>query len=191
MGKLYQEVEQYLPTPQADHLIAEIGSDRYEGSTMFFAEIAERQGVDFHTVDLSPEVKRRVHHSRITFHTMDGLHWASTILPNLNKRVSAVYLDNFDYNWDINFYSEVIQDQKKQYRERWGIEMNNQECQKAHMMQMLAIEPYTFPGSVVVCDDTYLYNECWIGKCGPVVVYLLSRGWTLELAKDYGVILRR
>ena len=49
---------------------------------------------------------------------------------------------------------------------------------------------------IIVCDDTYLYNDCWIGKCGAVVVYLLANGYkTIEIdnvqGQSFGVMLKR
>jgi hypothetical protein len=41
-------------------------------------------------------------------------------------------------------------------------------------------------------------NDCWIGKCGPVVVYLLANGYKIitkeaggAAGHSYGVILAR
>jgi hypothetical protein len=45
MGKIFEQVEKYLPAANGDNnFILEIGSDRYEGSTEFFAQLGERRG---------------------------------------------------------------------------------------------------------------------------------------------------
>ncbi len=169
----------------------EIGSDRWEGSTLFFAQEAAQRNIPFHTIDLVSDARRRVHHPNIQWHQADGETWCRDVLPGLGHRVGLVYLDNFDYNWDINQWNDRIRDQKKEYIEKFGVEMTNQNCQLAHMRQFLLIEPYLSDRAVVVCDDTYTMNDCWVGKCGGVVLYLLSKGWQLMLSKDFGVILQR
>ena len=73
-----------------------------------------------------------------------------------------------------------------------GIAMTNQNCQIEHMKQIVALEPCLNSNSIVVFDDTYAVNDCWIGKCGPAVVYLLSKGWSVvEQTLDCGVILKK
>jgi hypothetical protein len=73
-----------------------------------------------------------------------------------------------------------------------GIAMNNQNCQAEHMRQIVALRTCLSPGAVVVFDDTYCYNDCWIGKCGPAVVYLQAHGWSVvHQTLDCGVIMKR
>jgi hypothetical protein len=70
--------------------------------------------------------------------------------------------------------------------------MSNQNCQVEHMKQMLALYPFMDQHSIIVCDDTYTYNDCWIGKSGPVVIFLLANGYTIQkTSTDCGVILKR
>jgi hypothetical protein len=42
-------------------------------------------------------------------------------------------------------------------------------------------------------DDTYRYNDCWIGKCGPAVVYLLALGFEIvrDEEREFGIIMIR
>jgi hypothetical protein len=48
------------------------------------------------------------------------------------------------------------------------------------------------PTAVVAFDDTYCWNDCWVGKCGPAVVYMLASGWrVVEQTLDCGVILKK
>ena len=60
-----------------------------------------------------------------------------------------------------------------------------------HFKQILSLESWLAPGALVGMDDTYLFNDCWIGKSGPGVVYLLSLGYTLEHYSEKFVILRK
>ncbi len=196
----FKRAEQWLPVVGPDDVFVEIGSDRYEGSTTYFAELAVKNGTVLHTVDLLAEPQARINRSGqvpgIVWHQADGYEWAKDVFPSLGKRISCLYLDNFDYDWNITQPNSNIQKQKQEYQERFGIEMNNMNCQVAHLQQMMTLLPYMNQRSIVVCDDTYLSNDCWIGKCGTVVVYLVSHGYRIVDTEkvggySYGVILAR
>jgi hypothetical protein len=103
----------------------------------------------------------------------------------------VLYIENFDYIWYINEVRPAIQLQMAEYAER-GMPMTNQACQIEHLAQLILLYPKLSPGAVVAFDDTYCYNDCWIGKCGPAVVYLLAQGWqVVQQTLDCGVILKR
>ena len=189
MGKLYQQVEQFI-TPSPQEIWIEIGSDRWEGSSLFFGNLAQKHAVDFYSIDLKDSSSRRVHHPNIRWQISEGLQWCQTVLPTLDKKVGLVYLDNFDYAWNVNQWNDHIRDQRKEYLEKFGVEMTNQNCQLAHIQQMLAIEPFLTHDATVICDDTYTLNDCWVGKGGGVVLYLLAKGWQIKVAQDFGVILK-
>ena len=196
----FKRTEQWLPSIGDNDVFVEIGSDRYEGSTTYFAELAVKNGTVLHTVDLLAEPQSRVnrdgHVPGIVWHQAEGCAWSKDIFPTLGKRISCLYLDNFDYDWDVTRPNPDILKQKQEYRDRFGIEMNNMNCQVAHLQQMIALLPYMNQKSVIVCDDTYLSNDCWIGKCGAVVVYLVSHGYHIVDTENvggysYGVVLVR
>lgn len=195
VGQVFKDVPQYLGETK-DTVFLEIGSDRYERSTDFFSRLAERQDADFHTVDVNPDARRRLHHLKATWHIKWGSDWCREDLPRLGKKVSCVYLDNFDYIWNIRQRpSESDLEQRRWYAENTGTPMNNQTCQTEHLKQMLHILPHLTSDAVIACDDTYKWNDCWVGKCGPVVVFLLAHGFTIvqdiRSIKDVGVILKR
>jgi cephalosporin hydroxylase len=52
MGKLYQQVGRHLSGTFPGEVIVEIGSDRFEGSSYYFADLANQCGMKFITVDL-------------------------------------------------------------------------------------------------------------------------------------------
>lgn len=200
MGMTFKLTQNWLPEVGANDVFVEIGSDRYEGSTGYFAEMAVRNNTVLHTVDLLDEPEIRVNRDGvvpgIVWHQAEGHAWSRDTFPTLGKNIVCLYLDNFDYNWDVAQSSPNIEKQKVQYREQFGIEMNNMNCQVAHLQQMMALYPYMSRKSVVVCDDTYLSNDCWIGKCGAVVVYLVAQGYRIVDTENvggysYGVILIR
>ena len=200
MGMTFKKTAQWLPVIKDNDVFVEIGSDRYEGSTTYFADLAVRNGTVLHTVDLLAEPQERVNRGGVVpgiiWHQHEGCAWARDVFPSLEKRISCLYLDNFDYDWDVTRPNVDIIKQKQEYQERFGIEMNNMNCQVAHLQQMISLLPYMNQKSVVVCDDTYLSNDCWIGKCGAVVVYLISHGYRIVDTENvggysYGVILAR
>jgi hypothetical protein len=190
MGKLYQRSQEYVTVRGPGSAILEIGSDRWEGSTLWLADLAERMAMDFYSVDINDSAQRRIAHPRITWYVSEGTHWCRSVLPVLDRKIGLVYLDNFDYDWRVGDDNPMIQQQKAEYLSR-GVVMDNQNCQITHMQQMIGILPYTVPGSVAVFDDTYTINECWAGKCGPVVIWLLAQDWTIKVAEDFGVIMVR
>jgi hypothetical protein len=190
MGKLYQQSQQYLSYTESDGIVIEIGSDRWEGSTIWLADLAAKSNLSFYSVDFDESASKRLVHPNVIWQVMEGVQWCKQVLPSLNRKVSLLYLDNFDYEWDINEINDNITTQKKSYLSR-NIVMNNQNCQVVHLKQMMALLPYTVKGTVAIFDDTYTHNDCWIGKCGAVVIYLLSLGWNIRLSGDHGVIMVR
>ena len=96
-----------------------------------------------------------------------------------------LYLDNFDWNWvpESDMYTYRI----NEYKSRWELEMDNAASQLEHFKQFLLLEPHLSQNAVVACDDTYIERGVWTGKCGPVVVYLLAKGWKLKV-NECGVI---
>jgi hypothetical protein len=202
MGATFKLVEQHLLSIEQDSIFVEIGSDRYEGSTEFFAELAIKNNTVLHTVDISNKAQQRLTRNRdipeVIWHQAIGSDWAAHTFPSLDKKIALLYLDNFDYDWEISRHTQNIELQKKDYLETFSIDMTNENCQIEHLKQMLALYPYMSNHSIVVCDDTYQFNDCWIGKCGPVVVYLLANGYKIitkeaggDAGYNYGVILAR
>ena len=113
---------------------------------------------------------------------------------NLIKKISCLYLDNFDYIWDIDLnLSKRDISQRKFYQEEVGMPMTNQNCQVEHMKQMIALFPYLAEDVVVVFDDTHTLNDCWVGKCGANVIWLLAQGFEIVRQEffEYGVIMKR
>jgi len=102
----------------------------------------------------------------------------------------VLYLDNFDWDWEVGTWKSRIEEQRVWYQER-GIEMNNVNCQVAHLTQMQNLLLNMTDNCIVCLDDTYLHNGVYIGKGGAVVPYLLVNGFEILLTQDYGVIMGR
>lgn len=194
MGKLYKEVGQYLLGQFPDQVIVEIGSDRWEGSSAYFADLANTHGMKLITVDLDPDAGHRVrrttcaeHLNRIEFVQAEGTQWTAEYRGN---PIKVLYLDNFDWDWRTDRRQAMIQEQIQWYSDR-GLTMNNINSQRAHITQMVNLLPHMSDHCVVCVDDTYEYNGVYIGKGGAVVPYLLGQGFGILAARDYGVILGR
>jgi len=191
MGKVYQHIGAFLEqgTPG---IFVEIGSDRGEGSTQWLDALAVEHNTKLITVDVASKAKGHWEDklSNTEFVVAKGSDWAQEFSAT-GQGVSVLYLDNFDYIWDINEVRPAIQLQMQEYAGR-GDAMTNQACQIEHLKQLIAIYPCLTSAAVVAVDDTYCYNDCWIGKCGPAVVYLLAKGWEIvHQTLDCGVVLTR
>lgn len=193
MGNLYREVGQHLVGQHPDSLVVEVGSDRFEGSTYYFADLANQHGMNFITVDLDLEALRRARKSipeewqaHCDFILCEAVAWTAQHV----GKIKVLYLDNFDWDWSTERHSDMIAEQRVWYHKQ-GLTMNNLTSQVSHLHQMINLLPHMADECVVCVDDTYTYNGVYIGKGGAVVPYLLSQGFGLLAAKDYGVILGR
>ena len=61
MGAIFREAEHYIEN-LGTSIILEIGSDRYEGSTEYFSNLAQQHGVEFHSVDIVDNAQQRLRH---------------------------------------------------------------------------------------------------------------------------------
>lgn len=108
-----------------------------------------------------------------------GSAWSRNYGINHKQPISLLYLDNFDYIWNTKDMPNFIQSQILDYKINHGIEMNNQNCQIEHLSQLINLYPFMTENCLVGFDDTYQSNGCWIGKSGPGVIFLLSKGWSI------------
>ena len=193
MGQMFRNTEPYLHLdPLGQDVFVEIGSDWGEGSTVYFANLAKKNNRQLLTVDVANKEFHRL--NNVEAITATGSDWAKTF-GQYNKEICCLYLDNFDYDWDVikGGTSQMIlrvEQQKAEYLAR-GIVMNNLNCQTEHLAQMLALLPYMSTNSVVVCDDTHKFNDCYVGKCGAVVPLLHLHGYHIVEEDATGIILTR
>ena len=191
MGKIYQSIASYIPSKPTG-VFVEIGSERGEGSTISLNNLAAQYNTKLISVDINPDAQQRYGHqlAHTEFVVESGSTWAKNF-STFQSNIALLYLDNFDYIWDINNIGDNIQQQMQEYAGQ-GVTMNNQNCQAEHMRQIVALRTCLSPNAVVVFDDTYCYNDCWIGKCGPVVVYMQAHGWSVVYqTTDCGVIMKK
>lgn len=196
MGKFYLEAERYLD--QCDPgMYVEIGSSRNgdDGSTKTIADWALQRYTMLHTVDMDPDQYQLVQSqnlSNVISHNMTGEKFLKS-WPG--GPISFLYLDNFDWDWHPENTEDFVLDQQRRYSEL-GIDMNNVNCQAAHLMQAQLAMPYMAERSIIACDDTW-FDPCWAvyqGKSGAVVPYLLNQGYQIMHTHGhpiYGTILTR
>ena len=218
MGTYYRQVERFIDRIDPGAWI-EIGVDRGEGSTKFFADMAKTKATKFYGVDAD---ENQIARARVVlsaqgqavlgsdgqFRLMEGplpdhielVHaFGEHFLQNLTPQpVSMVYLDNFDWDYWVGGQEEAfVPAQKQHYRDYMGTEMTNINSQKAHLAQAMLLMPMMSANSIIVCDDTWYHpNEgVFIGKCSAVIPYLMLNGYELLDSQGYrqnsGAILGR
>jgi len=218
MGTYYKNVEQYLDKIDTGAWI-EIGVDRGEGSTKFFADLAKTKATKFYGVDAD---ENQISNARAVLASqgivnlgLDGtvalaqgplpdhielVHaFGEKFLSELTPQsVSLVYLDNFDWDYWVGRQEEsFVPAQKQHYRDYMGTEMTNINSQTTHLAQAMLLIPMMAENSIIVCDDTWYHPEegVFIGKCSAVIPYLLLNGYKVLHADGYrqnsGAILGR
>ena len=191
MGAIYRYLEHHVSSG-TDGLFVEIGSDNGEGSTRYLDSLAQKYNTRLISVDVTDQARQQLGSqlAATDFVIDTGSNWADDFAL-AGGQISLLYLDNFDYIYDLMHIDDRIQSQIAHYRTR-GVDMCNQACQIEHLKQLLLLMPCFSKDAVVALDDTYLWNDCWVGKSGPGVVYLLAEGWqVIERTLDCGVILKK
>jgi hypothetical protein len=185
-----------------NEVIVEIGSERGEGSTAWFDNIAKERNVDFYSIDVSTYAQQHLQYLQHTnfIVTNSGSTWAHNDLPKLDKKIKVLYLDNYDWLHTTSNHNDNEIAMIAAYRLR-GVTMSNLNCQQEHLMQMIGCLPYMATNSIIICDDTPFqeHSGVYIGKNGAVVPYLLNYGYdvafgrspTTTCKEDNGIILVR
>jgi hypothetical protein len=213
MGTYYKEVTQFIDAVDPSGAWVEIGVDRGEGSTKFFADLAKAKGTKFYGVDAD---ENQITRARATLSAQGQLilgadgqfYQAQGPLPdhielahafgedfiekfakdNPGEKFSLVYLDNFDWDYWVGGQEETFVPAVKQhYRDYMGTEMTNINSQKAHLLQAMRLMPLMTEKSIIVCDDTWYHpNEgVFVGKCSAVIPYLLLHGYEVLNSQGY------
>jgi hypothetical protein len=192
MGATFKSAEKYVKQIEADSVFVEIGSDRGEGSTTYLASLAEQFGTILHTVDITDRKNAINNHASSVWHVEVGSVWAAQTYPGIGKKISLLYLDNFDWIFDPQNIPTWITSQIDEYKKQFNINMTNENCQQEHLAQAQALGPWMSDVSVIMCDDTFPVRPHWQGKCGLAVPYFESIGFQVTELLDWsGVIMTR
>jgi hypothetical protein len=96
----YHKLQNYDVTVDSKHdIIVEIGSERGHGSTLWLGNLAQQLSIPFYSVDVVPQLSAI---PGVNFCTdISGSAWCQHKLPALHKQIKILYLDNFDWNYDL------------------------------------------------------------------------------------------
>lgn len=180
----FQTLEKYkhlLKGIQGPHgpCVLEIGSDRFEGSTTFFANICKQRNVPFYSVDCEPQAHERAK-------SVEGVHaflktgedFIRDVVPDLGIKFSFVFLDNFDFL--IKSFKWEWEDHTRNTYKNLGMDLNNENSQKAHLTQAQLIQPYLEPDAIIGFDDTWQKPDgTFDGKGGTAIPWLLRNGYRI------------
>jgi len=197
MGTYYRNTEQFLDRIDSGAWV-EIGVDRGEGSTQFFADLAGQRGVKFYGVDAHPDQIKQAqntlgqsgtlpdHIELVHAFGQDFLRSYAT--SHQGEPISMVYLDNFDWNyWLATPEEPFVPGQRQMYKDVMGTEMNNLNSQLTHLIQAIHLMPLMSDNSIIVCDDTWWEPRegMFLGKCSAALPFLLTQGYQLLHNEGY------
>lgn len=201
MGQIFRRAERYLDQLDSNNVgwFVEIGTSRNgdDGSTPVIARWADRFDQKLYTVDIDPrniDFVTKLGIPNLRTWLGSGEKFLSTFPEHLGS-ISVLYLDNFDWDWHPQNTEDFVLEQQARYKEL-GMEMNNVNCQAAHVAQAVLAIRSLAEQSIVILDDTF-FNPGWghyTGKGGAAVPFLLSQGFTILETEEqpvYGTILGR
>jgi hypothetical protein len=174
-----------------DTIWVEIGSERGEGSTLALAGQAARWGTILHSVDIDDSAKNTLSHPALTCWVAPGAQWTRDVYPEINKKISLLYLDNFDWTWRPEAVPAWIRSQIFDYQNKFGVKMNNQRCQLEHLTQVVNLLHWLNDNCMIAMDDTFIYRSVWSGKCGPAVTFLKLHGFRVIHSDTAGTVMAR
>lgn len=183
LGQLFRQLPN-LNYLEKNQCIVEIGSDRWEGSTKFFASLAKEKNIPFYTVDMVEGIKDRLLQyveedvfSHTEFFVKEGCEW--TYLYD-GPKIHILYLDNFDWDWGATDKEErkLYEALAEQYANA-GQYLSNENSILTHLRQMINLLPSMADDCYVVIDDTYRNDPgfMWAGKGAAVIPYLQAHGF--------------
>lgn len=175
-AKAYSLLAAINPHLRRGSTILEIGSDRGEGSTLWFSNFAKEAGLIFVTVDFDAGVydnARQIVGSAA--HLMSGEEFLDST--DLSSPICFAYLDNFDWIWEHRRDAEGMLNLIRHYASR-NLVLNNLNSQLAHLRQSMKLLPKLDHASAILFDDTWRrWDGTYDGKGGAAVPYLLSHGF--------------
>ena len=173
--------------------IVEIGSAREtsgpDSSTYYFSMLSKKDEADFFSVDFSPQshslAKEVVGDSAIL---SDGVKFLEKFSYWSHKKISVLYLDNFDVVYNDKHKESLLRRIGSVYEDNEE-ELTNERSGIVHLEQMKASLPHLHVKNIVIVDDTKKTEYGWWGKGALVVPFLLEKGYLISNETEDGILL--
>jgi hypothetical protein len=205
MGTYYRNAEQFLDKIDKGAWV-EIGVERGEGSTRFFAGLAKDRATKFYGVDaMADQIEKATELLKVDGKLPDHIELTHALgeefLEKLastigDDKISLAYLDNFDWDYWLMMQEEpFVAGVKQRYVNEMNIEMTNLNSQRAHLLQAMWLNTMIADNALVICDDTWYHPQegIFTGKCSGAIPFLLTQGFEILHTEGYrqnsGVIL--
>jgi len=201
MGVHYRKINKFInQLTEGDYL--EIGIDRGEGSTKYFADEAKAHGVNFVGVDIDQDQIDKATTNievdgelpeHVELHKQRGEVYLRSLLDDNGQafenspKFSMVYLDNYDWNYWLTVPEEsFVEGVKQKYRDILNQEMTNINSQMTHLCQAMTMMNSLTDRCIVVADDTWFEEKegVFLGKCSAAVPFLIIHGF--QVLETYG-----
>ena len=173
--------------------VVEIGSAREtsgpDSSTYYFSELSDKVGADFFSVDFSPQsyaLAKEVVGDRAKL--SDGVKFLENFPYSSSKKISILYLDNFDVIYNDKHKESLLRRVGSVYEDNEE-ELTNERSGIVHLEQMKAALPLLHVKNIVIVDDTKKTEHGWWGKGALVVPYLLEKGYKISNESEDGIML--
>ena len=174
--------------------IVEIGSAREtsgpESSTFYFSELSKQLETDFFSVDFSPQsfalAKEFIGVKAIL---SDGVKFLESFSTISDKRISILYLDNFDVIYNDKHKKSLLKRVGSVYYDNEE-DLTNERSGVVHLEQMKAALPLLNVKNIVIVDDTRKTEQGWWGKGALVVPFLLENGYKISNDSEEGIMLQ-
>jgi len=178
-------------TPGSEGYFIEVGTTREklpgQGSTVVLAELAQRLGLTFVTVDMDPANTEQARVDLRNFPSAKAVTAkGEDFLAESRAPIVAAYLDAFDI--DHGAHSEYRIDR---YRRYLSTEITNDAAQQMHLACAEALISRVVPGGVIVIDDTWSRGGSFAGKGATAVPLLLHSGYTIIGRTKTAIALQR
>lgn len=198
MGSFYTSAKKYFNKIDKAYWV-EVGVDRGEGSSKWFAREAKENAKGLYAVDMDPnqiknlKTKLKDFLENVEIINSTGEEFLKNFATNNpDKKFSLAYLDNFDWDyWVGKERMQWVSDIASNYEKILSTEMTNIRSQSSHLLQAIYLLPLMTENNIIICDDTWLLPEHGIysGKCSAVIPLLLGYGYSILDEKDKGIIL--
>jgi len=178
--KAFNLIRDFIP----EGIFVEIGCHKYEGSTMYISDVVEYKQTEFYSIDIDKSALEQIPNKSF-LHKINkkGEDWLLNDLPQLNKKISILFLDNFDWFWNDSYPEwtlENCRNQRKWYKDEFNMTQDNLNSQITHLAQGILALNYMAKNSFIFIDDTWRTNDnIYCGKGGAVIPYLLLNGFKI------------